>query len=137
MDGTYPIDWSAAGDDIRVLLTSNTYVPAAATDVFLDTQASLLTNEMANGNGYTDYGIALSSKTVTEAAGVATVDAADLTWSQNGSGFSTARYAIIYLKGASDAISPLIGYIDFGADKGIVNGDLTIQFNVLGIFTQT
>ena len=64
-------------------------------------------------------------------------DAADTTWSAHASGFSTARYAVIYKSTGTASTSPLIGYIDFTTDQDNVNNDLTIKWNASGILQLT
>ena len=127
-----PIDFDT--DTIKVGLTTSTYVPNAATDAFWSTPEA---NEVV-GTNYTAAGTAIGSLTVTESAGVVTVDGADVTWLQNAGGFANARFAVIYKDaGGATTADPLVGYIDFTADKGNVSGDLTIQWNASGIFTLT
>ncbi len=103
-------------------------------DFFDDVNANEVT-----GTGYIAGGNVLASGTVTiDGAGLVTVDAADpATWVQNGAGFSNGRRAIIYHDTAGAASTdPLIGFSDdFGADKGNVDGDFTVQVNAAGLFT--
>lgn len=128
MDGTAVIDFNT--DTIKVALVSSSYTPSATTHDFFDD----ITNEVS-GTNYTAGGATIGSPTLTESAGVVTFDGADVTWTQSAAGFSTARYAIIYKSTGTASTSPLLGYIDFGSDKGNVNGDLTIQWNASGIAT--
>jgi len=130
LNGSAVIDWDT--DTIKVSLSSSIYTPNAATHNFFDD----ITNEVT-GTNYTAGGETIGSVAVTESAGVTTVDGADVTWTQSGAGFTNARYAILYKDTGAAATSPLVGYIDFTTDKGNVNGDLTVQWNAAGIFTQT
>lgn len=127
-NGTSVIDFDT--DTLKVALVTNTYVPNAATHVFF----SDITNQVT-GTNYTAGGTAVAGKTLVEAAGVVTFDGNDVTWLQSATGFSTARYAILYKDTGTAATSPLIGYIDFTADKGNVTGDLTVQWGAGGVFT--
>ena len=127
-DGTAVIDWNT--DTIKVALVTNTYVPAPTTHDFFDD----ITNEVS-GTNYTAGGATLGSMTAVESAGTLTVDGADVTWTQSASGFTTARFAIIYKSTGTASTSPLFGYIDFGADKGNVAGSLILSWNAAGIFT--
>ena len=120
--------------DIKVMITTDSYSPAKATHDFLADDAG--TNEVT-GSGYTAGGTALGSKTVALSTAVVTFDAANVTWSQNASGFANGRYAVLYKSTASDATAPLIAYADIGASKGNVAGDLTLEMSVAGIFTAT
>lgn len=54
-----------------------------------------VTNEHANANGYTTGGVALTSVTWTESAGIVTHDSADPSWTASG-GSIVARFAFIY-----------------------------------------
>ncbi len=117
-------DMSAAGSDIRVGLVTSTYTFNQEThNDYAD-----ITNEVANGNGYTTTGEALTVKAVTEATRVTTFDASvDTAWAAS---TITARGAFIYdYETAVAATSPLICFIDFGADVSTTNGTLTLAYN--------
>jgi hypothetical protein len=79
----------------------------------------------------------LGSKTLTLAGGVLTFDAADVTWSQHATGFTNARYAVMYKSTGTPADDTPIAYADFSADKGNVSGDLVLQMDAAGIWTDT
>ena len=129
LNGTAVIDWDT--DTIKVALATASYTPSASThDYFND-----ITNEVS-GTNYTAGGDTIDNISVSESGGTTTVDGDDVAWLQSGTGFSDARYAIIYKSTGTAATSPLVGYIDLSTDKGNVSGDLTIQFNASGIFTQ-
>jgi hypothetical protein len=116
-------------DTVKVALCTSSYTPAQDThDYFND-----ITNEVT-GTGYTAGGATLASKTVTYTAGTNTqaFDAADTSWT---SSTITARYAIIYVDTGTASTSPLIGYVDFGADIVSSSGTFLIQWNAGGIFT--
>lgn len=127
-NGTAVIDFDT--DVVKVALATVAYVPNAATHDFFDD----VTNEVVGG-GYTAGGATVANPTLAEAAGVVTFDGDDVTWLQNAGGFEDARIAIIYKDTGVASTSPLVGYIDLISDKGNVNGDLTIAWNVDGIFT--
>lgn len=112
------------GTDTKVALFTSSYSPALT-----DTLYSSLSNEVANGNGYTTGGVALAnpafSGTTTQV-----FDADDSTWTFTAS--KTARYAVLY----GSASSKLIGYLDFGADQ-TSSGTFTIVWNASGIINIT
>jgi hypothetical protein len=121
------INWGS--DTIKIALASSAYTPDQdAHDFFND-----VTNEVT-GTGYTAGGITLASKTSTYTSGTNTqaLDAADVTWSTS---TITARYAVIYKSTGTSSTSPLIGYVDFGADVISSAGNFTITFDAAGIFT--
>lgn len=135
MDGDVtgtPIDLTS--DTIKLLLVKSGRPPVAATDDLAD-DLILGTNEVS-GTNYTARGETVSM-VVDEVAGEVTVDddGTDVTWGQNAGGFTDARYAVLYKDSGADGTSPLIGFIDFTTDKGNVSGDLTVQWNALGIWT--
>ena len=112
-------------DRFKIMLVTSGYTPDfGAHDFKAD-----VTNEVS-GTGYTAGGESLTSVTLTQASGVITFDAADVTWT---SSTITARAAVIY--DDSLASDPLICYIDFGSDQSSSSGDFPISFNASGIFT--
>lgn len=124
------IDWDS--DTIKIMLCTSSYTPDQDTHDYKDD----VTNEVT-GDGYTAGGATLASKTITYTAGtnIAKLDAADVTWA---SSTITARYAVIYDAATGvDSTSPVIAYIDFGANVSTTNGDFVIQFNTDGIITFT
>ncbi|MGS2645859.1 hypothetical protein [Streptosporangium sp. G12] len=90
------------------------------------------TNEVS-GTGYTAGGATLATATFTGAAGVATFDAADVTWST--STITAAKGALIY----ADALAGnnAIVLVNLGADYSTSAGSLVISWSASGIFTLT
>lgn len=130
-DGTIDLDT----DTFKCALYLSTSNSATLTHTIL----ANLTNEVANGAGYTTGGYTLLSVTWTEAAGVVTLDAADPQWTASG-GPITARFAVIYKLGTANAVvNPLVAYCLLDttpADVTSTDGNsLTIQINALGIAT--
>jgi hypothetical protein len=124
------IDWAA--DTIKVQLHTSSYVPSQDHDYHAD-----LTNEVANGNGYTTGGATLGTPTIgyTAGTGVVKFDGEDVQWT---SSTITARYAVIVdTTPGSSATNPLILYVDFGQDEASSNGNFTIQWHTDGIATIT
>ena len=115
-------------DTIKVMLVTSSYVPNYATHV---TKADI-TNEVT-GTGYTAGGAILTSKTLTESAGLVTFDADNVTWSQNPAGFTNARYAICYKSTGVDATSSLIGCYDLLTNQSNTIIPFNLIFDVLGI----
>lgn len=123
--GANVIDWDT--DTIKVALTTSTYTPAPDTHAFF----SDITNEVT-GTGYSAGGATLASPTLTivGASNYVELDAADTSWA---SSTITARYAIIYKSTGTAATSPLIGYVDFGADVSTSAGTFQITWDATGI----
>lgn len=82
LDGTVDLD----SDTIVMKLCSATYTPAAT-----DTAIS---NELSTANGYTNGGQTIAV-TVTNAAGIITIDAADASWTASGAGIAAATAVIM------------------------------------------
>lgn len=125
------IDWTA--DTIKVQLHTSSYTPDQDTHDYHDD----LTNEVANGNGYTTGGATLGSATIAYngTTNVVKLDGADASWT---SSTITARYAVIVdTTPGSSATNPLLGYVDFGADVSSTNGTFSINWASTGIFTIT
>ena len=101
---------------------------------------NLQSSEVAAGGGYTAGGKALSSISWAQAAGVGTFDAADLTWTSAGSGDpATIKTLVLYSDTAAN--KDAIGFMDLTTDGitaiSLLSGNITITWNVLGIFTVT
>jgi hypothetical protein len=101
-------------------------------------RSDLGANEVS-GTGYAAGGNTLANPVVSmDGAGNVTVDFDDPTlWSQNAAGFTNGRRFVIYIaRGGLASADELIGFSnDFGADKGNVDGDFSMQVNASGLFT--
>ena len=86
LNGTLDLDTDAF---VMKLMASTSNV--ATTTV---SDATTLTNELATANGYTAGGAAITTPSVTEAAGVTTFDCDDVVWNASG-GSIAARFAVI------------------------------------------
>jgi len=107
-------------DTLHIALYTSSASLGAATDGYITS------NEVANGNGYTTGGEALTSKAVTENSTSGVFDAADPAWT---SATFTARGALIYNKTLGDASSNARGAIavlDFGGDFTVAGGTFKI-----------
>lgn len=123
-DGTVDMD----NDTFKVQLHSSTYTPNAETH---DTTTDL-SNEVANGNGYTTGGATLGSVTWTKSTTTVTFDSADPTWTASGGNIGPARYAVIN----DTTANKLIAYCDLGEDVTTLDGNtLTLTINASGILT--
>lgn len=113
---------------MKVALVTSSYTPNQ------DTHEDMadVTNEVANGNGYTTGGAEITNKAVTadntDNEGV--FDGDDVTWT---SSTITARGAVIYKSTGVAANDLLVCYLDFGSDQSSSAGDFTIQWNAEGI----
>lgn len=118
-------------DTIKVALCTSAYTPDQDVHDFFND----VTGEVT-GTGYTAGGNTLGTKTLTYngATNTVTFDAADTVWA---SSTITARYAVVYKSTGTASTSPLIAYVDFGADVSSSAGNFTITWDAAGIFTTT
>jgi hypothetical protein len=120
-----------SSDTFKVaLITDGTAIAASDSD-----PAYMDWTECANGGGYTTGGETLANVSYTEAAGVATFDADDVTWTKTAGSPTDCYYAVVYndTNGSKRAVL----FIDLGGPVSIVDGDLTLSFNASGIATVT
>lgn len=113
-------------DTIKMQLHTSSYSPSTS-----DTSA---TNEVAAGNGYTTGGIACTI-TVTNAAGVITIDSTtNPQWTASGAGI-TAKYAVLKEDGATQPLA----YADLDTGGGSLTATdgntFTVTINASGIAT--
>lgn len=124
------VNW--ASDTIKVMLCTGTYTPDQDAHIY----KNQVTNEVADGNGYTAAGATLAGKTITYSGSnnTITLDANDVSWANS---TITARYAVIYDDTGVAATSVLLGYIDFGQNMTSSNGTFQITWDAAGIFIVT
>ena len=120
-------------DVIKCGIVDDTLAPVAsmATPTWGDYSA----NDVSAAGNYVADGVVLTSVVFTEAAGVATFDAADVVISQHASGFTDGYWAIIY--NDTNATDMAICFIELDGPVSEVDGDVTISFNASGILTVT
>ena len=116
------VDWT--GDTIKVALATSSYTPDQDAHDFYDD----LTNEVANGSGYTTGGATLGSKSTSydSASNETRLIAAASSWT---TASFTARYAVVYKDTGVAGTSPLLGYVDFGGDETVSSGTFTITWD--------
>ncbi len=125
--------------NFKLLLLSNLFTPVDATDEVL----ADLSNEIANGNGYSTGGIALTSVTLTQTAGVVKFTSAAAVWTASGGAIPAWRYGYLYYNGTLNSkVSPLIGHFlgdSTPADiPATTNGNtLTVTPNASGLVQAT
>lgn len=129
---TKQFDW-VADTNIKVMLVSASYTFDPDHDFVDDVVAAEL-----SGTGYTGgFGgsgrKALTSKTATmnTTSNRLELDAADSLWTAINAG--TARAAVVFREVTSDALSPLIGYLQLAVDKATNGGDLTFSYDSTGL----
>lgn len=123
-------------DDWRMGIVTTATVPAvntAAPHWGGTGTTNFATNQVATaGTSYTGP-IVLASEAWTLSATGATMDFADISLSQDASGFTNGAYGIIYNN--TDANKRAIGYIELssGGTASLVAGPITITMNASGV----
>ena len=119
------------GATLKMALVSSSYTPNAAYNGH--SLYSDLTNELANGDGYTTGGASLASKAIASITGGWKFSSADVAWTASGSGIPAWRYGVLYVSGSLwSKSSPLIGY--FVGDSTPADIALTSAGNTLTIY---
>lgn len=126
-DGTIDLD----GHAFKIAIFTDAALPAAG-DYSTYAALAAAKTEVANGNGYTTGGKALTGVTWNRAAGTVTFDAEDAAWPAS---TFTGRWAVIYDDTPTDPADPLLNLIDFGENKSVSANTFTIEFHEDGIFT--
>jgi hypothetical protein len=124
-DGTAVVDFDT--DTIKCSLHTVSYVPAQDTDDFWNDA----TNEIS-GTGYSTGGVTLATPDATydTATNEIRLDAGDAQWT---TATFTARIAVVYKSTGTAATSPLISWVDFGADVSVTASTFTITWDATGI----
>lgn len=100
---------------------------------------NLSTSEVAATGGYTAGGIALTSVTWTQASGVCTFDAANISWTSAGSDPTTIKSLVVYDNTATN--KDAVGFMDMTSDGvtaiSLAAGNINVNWSASGIFTTT
>lgn len=117
-----------SSDTIKVMLMSSAYTPNISTDLFV----SNISAYQITAPGYTAGGKTIANAIVIQdnADNDGVFDGDDVTWPNSS---ITARYAVVYKDSGIPGTSPLISFIDFGADRSSLNEAFTISWNAEGI----
>ena len=110
-------NFTQGGNTFRLALHTSSATLNKSTTVYVTA------NEVANGNGYTTKGVALTNVTPALSGDTACCDFADVSFT---SASFTTRGCLIFNDTATD--DPAVCAIDFGGDKTVSSGTFTIQF---------
>jgi len=110
-------NFTQGGNTFRLALYTSSATLSKSTTVYITA------NEVANGNGYTTKGNALTNVTPVLSSDTAVCDFADTSFT---SASFTARGCLIFNDTATN--DPAVCAVDFGGDKVVSSGTFTIQF---------
>lgn len=124
-------------DSFRMVLVTSSYTPSQNSHT---AWSDISTNEVANGNGYSTHGKALTV-TVSQTNNVVTVDCDDQSWT---SSTITAKYAVIVRDADSNgslAAGDLpVAYCDLDTGGGSLSSTaaaFSVTINASGLWTET
>lgn len=120
---------SLEAEDNKVLLVNDTYTP----DFTLHDFYADVTNEIANGGGYTTGGAAFTSTEITLSSGTLTWDFADPSWTT--STISSAMAAICKTEISGSATDQLLLLMDFVTAVSTTSGTLLVTIAGTGAMT--
>ena len=123
-----------ASANLRLLLTTSVYVPS--TVVTGHSVLADVTNELANGNGYTTGGALLTGTVPVSGTTGYALTSGNASWTASGTGIPAWRFAVLYYAGALWGVtSPLLGY--FTGDSTPADVPLVASGNTLSIAVPT
>lgn len=126
LDGTFDFDT----DSFKMALFTSTSNLSTSSTTYAG-----VTNELANANGYTTGGIALTTFTLTGTSTITIDTVTDPVWTASG-GSLVARFAAVYEVGGNVVCFCLLDSTP--ADVTVTSGNtLTVQFNASGMATLT
>ena len=127
-----PVDFNT--DTIKVMLLDNTYSPDTTDSSATEHVDDVSAKEVITGTTYTGP-ITLTTPTVTISGGVTTFDADDVSIGVDASGFTNARYIVLYKDSGVEATSPLVAVGDLGSDRDITGAILNLNWAATGLIT--
>lgn len=113
-------------DTFKTLLVTSSYTPNKDTHV----KRSDVTNEVANGNGYTTGGVTTACTVAKDTANDrVTLTFAAASWPTS---TITARGAVIYkARGGASSADELVAYVDFGGNIVSSGGTFSLSASVI------
>lgn len=123
---------------LRAVLVTSSWTPAPQSDTVW---SGVSTNEVANGNGYTTHGKALTTISITKSGSDVFLDADNLAWT---SSTITAKYLVIVKDANADnalaGTDVIVGYVDLETGGGSVSStaaDFSVNMNASGLLKIT
>lgn len=133
-------DLANPANSFKMALVSSAWTPANSTD---EVWADMSANEIANGNGYSTGGIALSSVALTQTSGVVKFTAAASVWTASGGSIPAWRRGVVYAVGTLNGkVNPIVGHFLGDSTPADVpattsGNTLTVTPNASGIMAAT
>lgn len=114
--------------NFKLSLHGSGWTPSNGTDeVIAD-----VTNEIANGNGYTTGGIALTGISLTQTSGTVKFTSSAAQWTASGAGIPAWRRGVVYYSGTLNGkVNPIVAH--FLGDSAPADVPLTTAGNTLTV----
>ena len=124
-------NFNLGSDTLKIVLTLT--APTSANTVLSDL------TQIANGNGYTTGGTAVTISSSAQTAGVYKLACADVTFTAAGGAIAPFRYVVLYDDTAASPADGLIGWWDYGSSLTLASGEtFTVDFSAAtGVLTIT
>ncbi|KWT94676.1 MULTISPECIES: hypothetical protein [unclassified Variovorax] len=120
---------NATAANWRLALVASGWTPNNTTD---ELWAAASGNEIANGQGYSTGGIALTSVALTQTGGVVKFTSAAAVWNATGTGIPAWRRGVVYYLGTLNGkVNPMLGH--FLGDSAPADVPLTTAGNPLTV----
>lgn len=122
----------------RLALVGSGYTPSNSTD---EVWADVSANEIANGNGYTTGGGALTGVTLNQTSGTVKFTANAYVWTASGGSIPAWRRGVVYYLGTLNGkVNPIVGHFLGDSTPADVpattaGNTLTVTPNAAGILT--
>lgn len=137
-EGTQTIDWVADSASIKCALMNTNFTGSNQSQTAADYWNDVSSYEISSFTNYTAGGKTVGTTTLTTTAGsgkTVTLDGdASTVWT---TATLTARGAVVYKALAAASDSPVVFFVDFGADVPCSAGDFTITWHTDGMATIT
>jgi hypothetical protein len=102
-------------DTLKIVLSNS--APVATNTVLANI------TQIANGNGYTTGGTAITTVAYAQTSGTAKLTGDDVVFTASGGTVGPLRYAVIYNDTPTSPADPLIGWWDYGSSVTLNSGD--------------
>ena len=109
-------------DTIKVAILDTGHTPSQSDDFWDDVSA-----DEVSGTGYTAGGEATANKAVALDSSTVEFTHDDITWTQNGAGFTDGQYFVWYKDTGTPGTSRLIAYMDYGSAMSLVAADILLD----------
>lgn len=125
-DGTITMDLDSTTVKLALFRASLTAAIGAGLSYYGSATAQEVT--ASSGAAYPTAGVALTTASVTTSSSFIYYRASNVTFAQDASGFTNARWGLLYLEKSTPGTSPVMGLLDLGSAQSNVSAALNINW---------